>query len=1121
MFPKPSRVLAAAWALLAALALVGAPALHAQAVSIASITGRVIDAQDAVVPNAQVKITSVDTGAIRTVTTNNDGIYTLPGLPVGPYKLEVSAQSFQTYVQSGIVLRVNDNVQINVSMSVGQMTETIQVESNASMVQTQTNTISQVIDQKRIVELPLNGRDPTQLILVSGASVNHVDGSNTGSKSFFSSQSISIAGGLGNATNYLLDGGDNNDSFTNVNMPFPFPDALQEFSVETSALPARNGLHPGGLVNAITKSGSNQWHGSAFEFIRNGAVNAINYFAPRQDSLKRNQFGGTFGGHIVRDKLFFFGGFQGSRIRQDPSSLTAFVPTPAALAGDFSVLESAGCQSSGQARTIHDPTNPATVLSNNKINPSVFDAAAVKLTTFLPKTNDPCGRVSYGIPVQSNEQQYVTRMDWNINAKHTFYGRYFYDDYQLPAFFSPTNILLTTVPGNSERAQSVVFGDTYSVSPTIVNSFHFTFSRRRDNRGPNATGVNAAQLGVQNIYQGTENFLELTMSNGGFNVGSGTGALGSFNINSYQEADDVDVSRGKHQMAFGVDIIRTHDNQNNHYEDNGYFQFNGNYSGDPLLDFLAGRMNKFEQSLPQQNAIRQTVVGLYAQDTWHATPKLVVNAGLRWEPTLFPQDYFGRGSTFSRANFDAGVKSQVFPGAPAGQLFFGDPGVPKAFTGDTLTNFSPRLGLVYNPDGEGKTTFRVGGAILYDSVGTFTTYRVIANNLPYGATIAQTGPIQFNNPYAPRDTYTGGNPFPLPFTPAKNSVFPLSASQVVLPPRIKPTYLSTWNASVQHQFSKDWVFSLSYLGNKASHLWIGNEINPAVYIPGIWTGPGSCGALVASPGVGKPCSAITNTASRRLLTLANPAVGAYYNTQVIAADGGNSNYHGMLTSLEHRFANNYTILANYTWSKCSAAQPVQSLGTEGVVANPYNLNSDYGPCSYDSTNIVNITGVFTSNVHGKGLLGHIMNNWQIAPLVRYQTGLPVNPLSGVDNSLTGIGLDRPDVTGLSRYKTGVKRTSSLYQYFDAGGFKPNAIGSFGTATHFSLRAPSYFDVDTSVSRRFGIFERLQLETRVEAFNVLNHPNFNAPAASLSSSTFGRITTAMDPRILQAAVKLTF
>ena len=264
--------------------------------------------------------------------------------------------------------------------------------ANAGIVQTQQNTISQVVDQQRIVDLPLNGRDPTQLITISGASINHSDGTNTGSKSFFSSQSISIAGSAGNATNYLLDGGDNNDSFTNVNMPFPFPDALAEFSVETSTLPARNGLHPGGVVNAVTKSGSNRWHGDLFEFIRNGDVNAINYFAPRQDSLKRNQFGGTFGGRIIRDKLFFFGGFQQSDIRQDPSSSTAFVPTAAALAGDFSALDGAGCQSKGVARAINDPTT-GQPLPNVQISPTRFDPAAVALAKYLPQTPDPCGKV--------------------------------------------------------------------------------------------------------------------------------------------------------------------------------------------------------------------------------------------------------------------------------------------------------------------------------------------------------------------------------------------------------------------------------------------------------------------------------------------------------------------------------------------------------------------------------------------------------------------------------------------------------------------------------------------------------------------------------------------------------
>ena len=1074
--------------------------MRAQAVSIASVTGRVTDQDGAVLSGAQVTIRGVDTGTVHVIVTNAAGLYTVPSLPIGAYTLQVTAPGFQTYEQTGILLRVNDNVQINVTMKVGQLVEKVEVQADASMVQTQQNTISQVIDQRRIVDLPLNGRDPTQLITISGASINHSDGTNTGSKSFFSSQSISIAGSAGNETNYLLDGGDNNDSFTNVNMPFPFPDALAEFSVETSTLPARNGLHPGGVVNAVTKSGTNQWHGDLFEFIRNGDVNAINYFAPRQDSLKRNQFGGTLGGKIIRDRLFFFGGFQQSNIRQDPSSMTAYVPTAAALAGNFSVLDGAGCQAKGVARAINDPTT-GLPLPNKQLSPSKLDPAAVALAKYLPATSDPCGRVAFGFPVQSNESQYVGRVDWIISPKQTLYGRYFLDDYNLAAFFNPQDILVTSASGNVERAQTFVLGDTYTLNPSTVNSFHATFGRRADARGPNASGVNAAALGVKNIYQGTNDFLQVAVNNGGFNVGCGTCALGIFNITSYQLADDVDILRGKHQIAFGVDLLRTRDIQNNHYQDDGVFNFSGQYSNDPLLDFLAGKMNSFSQSGPQLNDLFQNVVGFYVQDTYHATPKLVINGGLRWEPMLPLHDRFNRGSTFSRAAFDANQVSQVFVNAPAGSLFYGDPGIPNSFTARKLANFSPRLGIVYNPDGNGKTTLRVGGGILYDSVATFIPYRMVAQNPPFGPQVTNTnGPYQFSNPWS---TVPGGNPFPLP-APAKNVIFSPANAEVFLPPHIQPPNVAQWNASVQHRFGNDWVFSISYLGNKTSHLWIGNETNPAVYIPGL------CG--------GKACSSTGNTQSRRVLSLANPTAGQYYSQMVIADDGINANYNGMLTSIEHRFAHNYTLLANYTWSKCLGIAPVTSLGG-GVVQDPNNVRGDYGPCNYDAPHLFNASMVIATRYGGAGLMSHLLSSWQIAPLVRYQSGLPVSPVTGKDNSLTGVNNDRPNVVSSTQYTDAPH--GLFYQYINPQLYVPNAIGSYGNAGHNSLRGPGFFDVDLAVSRAFKIYERLTLDVRAEAFNLFNHPNFMAPNANVSSSSFGQITTAFDPRILQAAVKVVF
>lgn len=1101
MREKQTRVLLGIGLLLILLAK-SVPVLMAQAVAIATVTGRVVDPAGAIVPGVEVSLTSNETGALHRAVTNSDGLYTLPSLPVGSYTLQMVGQGFQTYVQKGLVLQVNDNVQINVALTVGEVTERVEVQADAATVQTQQTNVSQVIDGRRIVEMPLNGRDPTQLITISGAAVNHSDGTNTGSKSFFSSQSISIAGGLGNQTNYLLDGGDNNDSFTNVNMPFPFPDALAEFSVETSSLPARNGLHPGGLVNAVTRSGSNQWHGDLFEFVRNGDVNAVNFFG-KPDSLKRNQFGGTVGGKIKTDKLFFFFGFQQSNIRQDPSNNTAFVPTPAMLRGDFSAC------------------NGGPVVS-----PSTFDPSSVALSKYLPtsSTTNGCGQVTWGTPVHSNEQQYVGRGDWTISQKHSLYGRYFADLYNLASFFNPGNVLVTANSGNYEKAQSLTFGETYVASSTLVNSLHFTFSRRRDDRGPNATGINMATLGATNVYQGTPNYLQLTVGNGGFSVGSGSGALGTFNITEYQEADDVDLLKGKHQMAFGVDIIRSQDNQNNHFEDNGSWLFDGRFNNkQPLLDFLQGKMYRFEQSLPQQNAIRQTVLGLYAQDTFHVTPKLVVNFGLRWEPMKYPYDFFRRGSTFSRDNFNTGTKSSVYVNAPPGTLFYGDPGVTPSMSDDRWTNFSPRLGAVYNPDGQGKTTFRVGGAMMYDSPGTFMNYRVVANNLPYGATILnQNGPYQFSNPWA---KVPAGNPFPLPQIPAKNTSFPLAGSQVLTPRNIHSPIVYQYNVGMQHLFGSDWIFSMSYLGNITNHSWIGNEINPAIYIPGRSTGAtGSCGALTPStglPAAGSSCSGVSNTQNRRILSLANPAYSQFYSTQVIANDGANANYNGLLTSIEHRFAHNYTVLANYTWSKCLGIGPLTTLATEGAVQNPFDLRSDRGYCTADARHIFNLSVVANSTWHGSRLATYLLSGWQVAPLVRATSGLPFNITTGADNSLTGINLDRPNVVAGAKVYLSSPHVKSGVQYINQSAFTPNAIGTFGNARHFGYVAPSYVDVDLAFSRDFHVTERVVMKARVEGFNVLNHPNLLAPNASLSSSSFGLITTANDPRILQGALKFTF
>ncbi|MDE3165366.1 MAG: carboxypeptidase regulatory-like domain-containing protein, partial [Acidobacteriota bacterium] len=325
------RVLSRSLLLLAFIS--GAPCF-AQTVAVAQISGFVKDPSGGAIANAEVRATQTATRLVRVTVTDTAGGYVLPALPIGPYQLEVTASGFKKYIHSGIVLEVGNNVQINAGMQLGTVSESVAVSAQADMVQTSDTTISQVIDQRRIVDLPLNGRQPTQLILLAGAALNAPSGDTVSSKNFFSSTSISVAGGQANTLNYMLDGADNNDSFSNVNLPIPFPDALQEFSVDTGTLPGQYGLHPGGTVNAVTKSGTNALHGDLFEFLRNGDVNARNFFGTTHDSLKRNQFGGTVGGPIVKDKIFFFGGFQGMFNRQEPPQTISYVPTAAVTSGD-------------------------------------------------------------------------------------------------------------------------------------------------------------------------------------------------------------------------------------------------------------------------------------------------------------------------------------------------------------------------------------------------------------------------------------------------------------------------------------------------------------------------------------------------------------------------------------------------------------------------------------------------------------------------------------------------------------------------------------------------------------------------------------------------------------------
>ncbi len=1120
---KEVRAAGLAVALLSASCVLFLPShMTGQTVAVAQVDGSVTDPSGSSIPKARVIMTETDKDVAHETVTDRFGNYTLPNLPVGPYRLEVKSPGFKDYIETGLVLIVNNNIQVNVHLEIGSASERVEVTGTASMVETKENSVAAVIDQQRINELPLNNRQATQLILTLGGSV-YADGGDTGSKTFWNATRISIAGGQGNGTAYLLDGGDATDPMSNVNMPFPFPDALQEFSVETSAVSSRFGTHPGATVNVVTKSGSNDWHGDLFEYIRNGDLDARNFFSPARDTLKRNQYGGTFGGKIIKDKLFFFGGYQGTRNRSNPPQNITHIPTASMLAGDFSTIASGTCQSNGKGITLKNPLGGT--FAGNQIPVSQLSPVAVNLVTkYLPVSSaNVCGQVTYGIPQTGDENQYIGRVDYAASEKNNLFARYFIDDWQNPPRFIDNNVLTTTSAGNYERAQSAVIGDVFTFSPTFVNSAHITFNRIRDNRGPTNTPINWTDLG-SNMYSAVPNFLLIGSMTGGFTTFCGTCAPGHFDVQDWQAADDVDWIKGKHQIGFGFNIIKVRNETISGFDENGIPAFNGSFTGLGLADFMLGYMSDFQQTNPTPDDLSQWVMSVYAQDSFKVSSKFVVNYGVRWEPTFSDPDRYKRGTSFSFPAFYAGQVSTVHPTAPPGLFFPGDPGIPAANWTGQKANFGPRLGFVFNPHGDGRDTLRAGAAILYDSTETWfnereTTNPPFGNDIDVGSTGTLTNPWQ---------GYPGGNPFPQ----HGNLFFPNFGTYINMPLHPKSTYVAQWNLTYQRQIKGNWLASISYLGNETTHLWIAEETNPAEFL-----GLGKC---VINGVTYNPCSSTKNTNQRRLLYLANPVAGTYYASIDTMDDGAVAHYEGLIMSATHNYSQNYTTVVNFTDSLCMSDYDFGAALAGSTNSQLFNRHADWGPCISDTRYNFNLSLLMRSSWkrNPNSWASKVLGGWELTPLLRATSGQPLNVTTGTDNSLTGLGNDRPDQLLSNVFATSQAGCTKApcVQWLNPAAFTPNPTGTYGNVGRNSVRGPGFLGLDTSLSRTFQVTERWAIQARADAFNILNHTNFVGnivPAGqeagasygtlsqTLNASTFGQITGAFDPRILQFALKVTF
>jgi hypothetical protein len=1104
------------------LLLITASTVWAQ--STAQIGGTVKDQSGAILPGVEVTVTQTDTGVKRTATTDETGTYVLPNLPIGPYRLEASLPGFRTYAQTGIVLQVDANPTINAVLQVGQVSEQVEVQANAALLETRSAGIGTVVDNQRVLELPLNGRNPTELILLTGEANPNSNPGNMSSARNYPTIVINVAGGLSNGVGYLLDGAVHNDVENNLNLPLPFPDALQEFKVETSALPAQYGLHSAGMVNAVTKSGTNDFHGDAFEFVRNGIFNARDFFAPARDTLKRNQYGGVIGGPIVKNKLFFFGGYQGTSLRSTPGQYLSFIPTTAMLAGDFTAYASPACNSGMQINM------PASLgFANNRISPTKFDPAAVNISKHLPTAAaDPCGRVTFPLSNNQDEQVMVSRMDYTKSEKQSIFGRFLFSRLTQPPTYDGSDLLTTPSAGTSDRIYTLALGDTYLIGSGMVSSFRASVTRsaiegNNQNIGSwSDYGVKATSLDVKVI--------NVTVTGNGFGIGGSgpnvVGGPGGPNIvtiantgPNYNFSEDLSMVKGTHQFGFGASYLHMENAFHSGKNSTGQFSFNGQFTGLGNADFLMGLAQSWLQGNLSTYYNREHVVGFYAQDAWRVAPRLTLNYGLRWEPYLPWSSKYGWFSHFDQKLFNQNVHSNVYVNSPAGLIFPGDSQYEcgTKVECNRLSEFLPRAALAWDPKGDGRMSVRTGYGMFIDRqmVLALTGF---GQDVPFGNAITLTS-VQLSDPWA---TYPGGNPFPTVLN--RNVPFPSYGSVVTHPLHAHPPMVNQWNLSVQKQVGTDWMFTANYVGSSTIHLATGNELNPASFM--------GLSACVINGVRYSTCSTRANTNQRRALYLSNPAQGQYYGTVSALDDGGTSNYHALFLSAQKRLSRGTTVLANYTLSHCISDlfnSIVGGAGGGGIDTgwNPGGRRLERGNCATDQRQVINLSVVAQTPRFSGRALRLIASNWQISPILKLRTGQFLTVTTGSDNALNGAAKQRPNQVLANPYLP----HKSVDGWLNPAAFAAPAQGTYGNLAPLNILGPGVVQLDLALSRMFQIGEGKSIQLRAESFNLPNHLNPGAPVLALNSTgSFGQIQSDIsgtsglsdgDPRIMQFAMKFIF
>jgi hypothetical protein len=1153
-----------------------------------SVSGTVKDPSGSVIPGADVMVREIDTGLVYHARTDGKGTYAFPVLPVGHYELDVRATGFRGYERQGIALDTSAALSLNVVLEVGRVAQSVTVSDDTVHVETTSTQLGQVMSGRQMTAVPLDGRSFTDLLslqpgvapatTITSSTVQDVGATVLNPSGTLNPGNLSVNGQRETANYFGVNGSDAEEDVNAGTAVIPNLDAIAEFRIVTGNFDAEYGEYSGGQISVITKSGDNAFHGNVFEFLRNTDLDARNYFSPTRAVFQQNQFGGTLGGPIRRDKMFFFTDYQGTRQAQGVDTGNISVPSTADRTGDLADYTDGpgGNQLTG---TVGGPyfANLLTqklgynvtageryfapgcmqssdcVFPNAVIPQSAWSVPAQRMLQYIPAPNTAAGTFATSAYDQTvRDDKAGVRVDantrWGLMSAY-----YFIDDFDLDNPY-PVAQSGASVPGfdalTTGRAQLLSLGDTKTFNAATVNEFHLSFMRDSTNLGRPVGGrnVSLASQGFVNA-NGSDSIVALdpkgqSVENLNFN-GYSTGAAANQLIqvnNTYQVADDFSKAMGNHTMKFGGEFHADQVNAAPIAQFNGNFVFSGTETGVDFADFLIGVPTQYNQSQLNPFYARNKYVGVYGQDSWHVLPNLTLNYGLRWDRIAPWSEKYNQISTFV-----AGAQSVVFPGAPEGILYPGDPGIPKTLAPIDELNFSPRAGLAWSPQANGgvlgkilgkpgTTSIRAGFGDFYTAIDA-AAISVLAANAPYGTTYTSPAPPLFATPFiTAADGTNNGQPFPYKFAPLNvssrdpdrnvdwSTYEPISGIPGYDVHNHTP-YTEEWMLSVERQAGATTVFGASYVGSASHRQRVLVEADPgdpalclslsqpSEVMPGTLTcGAGGENTVYFPIGGGQ----VNGTRG---------PLGPSFGSDALQSNIGHANYNALELSARHT-TDRLQFSAAYTYGK--SMDESSNIGEE---VNPFNPAASYALSAFDVKHNFVVSYEYQLPFDEYFRPSRLTGGWSLSGITRFASGFPVTMVNNGDNSLIGTNpngvnnssIDEPDYDGGPlRLNKDPRRNGN--NYFDTAAFSMNALGEPGTAKRRFFYGPGADNYDMALAKSLPFKESKSLMFRVESFNVFNHAQFNGPTAvdgNIGSSTFGDVVSAAAPRILQAALKVSF